>query len=85
MLLKYRDRGNGCFQHCIWPLETKKKKKKKKKTGRTRLDFWGTQKLKQHWENGLVVNIFIIVFFQFVLFFLQKYCVVPIDGANDAC
>jgi hypothetical protein len=20
MLLNYRDRGNGCFQHCIWPL-----------------------------------------------------------------
>jgi hypothetical protein len=19
MLLNYRDRGNGCFQHCIWP------------------------------------------------------------------
>jgi hypothetical protein len=20
MLLNYHDRGNGCFQHCIWPL-----------------------------------------------------------------
>jgi hypothetical protein len=22
MLLNYRDRGNGCFQHCIWPYYT---------------------------------------------------------------
>jgi hypothetical protein len=20
MLLNFRDQGNGCFQHCIWPL-----------------------------------------------------------------
>jgi hypothetical protein len=76
MLLNYRDRGNGCFQHCIWPLD--------QSIGRAKIQYSDPGEFSSSWGHRHCSKYCIIVQFHHafsILHHCMHPCHAPLPGS----